>query len=116
MTKAYFKDGSPEQAVAYFQSHISQRRHQHKQREDLLVSLYDSVYTAKADLSLDEFKARYLQSIEVSNRMLKESYAVSQIQTIIENKDYDEIENLFNLYTTMKQERQILMLDGCSGD
>lgn len=78
--------------------------------------MYDSVYSAKADLSFDEFKARYLTSIEMSNRILKESYAVGQIQSIIANKDYDQIDKLFTLYTVMKQERHLLMLDGCTGE
>jgi len=83
MTKAFFKDGSSEQAVAYFRSHLSERRQQHAKREELLVGMYDTVYSAKADLTLDEFKAKYLSSIELSNRVLKESYAVEKLQSVI---------------------------------
>jgi hypothetical protein len=76
----------------------------------MLVTLFDSVYGEEEakTLTYEEFKARYVHSIQLSNRLIKESFAVTQLQRIIEDKDYDEINNLFSYYIVEREEDELL--------
>jgi hypothetical protein len=42
--------------------------------------------------------------IQLGNKSVKESFAVGQIQRIIEDKDYNEIDALFQYYIVSKEE------------
>ncbi len=44
MTKAYFKDGNVDHALEFFDSSIKDLRDLNQQREDFMISLFDSVY------------------------------------------------------------------------
>ena len=83
-----------------------------RKREDFMVSLFDAVYGEQTkknkEVTMDEFKEKYVEMMEVSNRCVKESFAVNQLRNIIENKDYDDIETLFQLYLAQKEETQLL--------
>jgi hypothetical protein len=65
----------------------------------VLIALFDSVYgevqAKESKLSYDEYKKKYLDTILLSQSLIRESFAVSQLQRVIKDKDYDEIETLF---------------------
>ena len=44
----------------------------------------------------------------MSQNLLRESFAVSQLQRVIKDKDYEEIETLFQLALVKKQENAIV--------
>lgn len=44
MTKAYFKDGSAEYALQFFERGIQKRKEQREKTENYLVSLFDSTF------------------------------------------------------------------------
>lgn len=73
----------------------------------MFVSIYDSVFKSPETTSLEDFKASYQRSSIVASRLVKESFAVSQLSAIIERKNYDEIEKMFNYYTLLKEERAL---------
>ena len=54
-----------------------------------------------------QFKDKYFESSNMAARLAKESNIVKKMEKILKNKDFDEIENIFNLYAVMKQERDI---------
>lgn len=45
MTKAYFKDGSIDHALRFFQKEVKNLKNVKSKKEDLLIALFDSVYT-----------------------------------------------------------------------
>ena len=99
MTKAYFKDGNADHAINFFERKLDALRKLKTKREQFLVTMYDTVYgTEDASnklLSYDEFKTKYYKMIELGNRSMKESYAVTQLQKVIWEKDYNEIDTIF---------------------
>ena len=54
-----------------------------------------------------QFKDKYFESSNMAARLAKESNIVKKMEKILKNKDFDEIERIFNLYAVMKQERDI---------
>lgn len=77
-----------------------------------MVTLFDTVYgevsTAEASLPYEDFKSKYLDSIALSDNLIKESFAVDQLRRVIKDMDYDEIDTLFQLSLVQKQENSIL--------
>lgn len=59
-------------------------------------------------MSYEDFKNRYLDMIVISNNCIEESFAVSQLERVLKDKDYDEIDTLFQLYLVQKQENDLL--------
>jgi hypothetical protein len=62
--------------------------------------MFDTIYGEQynKDLSFEEFKDKYYDVIELGNKSVKESFAILQLQSIIENKDYNQIDTVFQLY------------------
>jgi hypothetical protein len=60
--------------------------------------MFDTIYGEQynKDLSFEEFKDKYYDVIELGNKSVKESFAI--LQSIIENKDYNQIDTVFQLY------------------
>jgi hypothetical protein len=112
MTKAHLKDGSVDHALKFFESQVAKLRDIKVKREDVLVALFDSAYAevnqADANISFDEFKNRYLDILTLSNDLLRESYAVNTMQRVLKDKQYDEIDTLFQLSLVVKQQNLIL--------
>ena len=81
MTKAYFRDGSSEYALKFFQEKIQSLRTIKEQREKVLISIFDSVYGDEKPqkIEFEEFKAKYLDSIILGNRLMKETFVVSKL-------------------------------------
>lgn len=50
-----------------------------------MVSLFDSIYGEEnaKELSYEQFKDKYLDAIKLSNKCVKESYAVGLLQRVI---------------------------------
>ena len=59
-------------------------------------------------MSYEDFKNRYLDMIVISNNCIEESFAVSQLERVLKDKDYDEIDTVFQLYLVQKQENDLL--------
>jgi hypothetical protein len=74
----------------------------------LFDTAYGEVKTEDSKLSFDEFKARYLDTINLSSNLLRESYAVNRLNRVISQKDFEQIEALFQLALVQKQENAIL--------
>lgn len=68
MTKAYLQDGSISHGVKFFHDSVKKLGSIRKSREDYLVSLFDDVFGEEAakDLTYDQFKDKYLQTILMS--------------------------------------------------
>lgn len=112
MTKAHFKDGSVDHALKFFEGELAKLREVKQKREDFLITLFDTVYgevqAADSQLSYDEYKQKYLEMILLSNSAYKESYAVEQLQRVLADKDYEEVDTIFQLYLVQKQENAII--------
>ena len=102
MTKAHFKDGSVDHALRFFESEVAKLGDVTHKREDFLIAMFDSVFgeiqIENNNMSYEEYKTRYLEMLKLSSNCIRESFAVAQMQRIIKDKDYDEIETLFQLY------------------
>ncbi len=87
MTKAMFLDGSAQNAVKYFVDGVESMRELKEKREDVLVKLFDASYIEQngnpENLTYDQFKLRYLNLIQYSEKILKESFAVSTLTRAI---------------------------------
>jgi len=114
MTKAHLKDGSVDHALKFFESEVAKLRDIKSKREDVLVALFDSAYAevnaADANISFGEFKNRYLDVLSLSNDLVRESYAVKTLSRVVHDKDYNEIDTLFQYSLVTKQENEILAL------
>ena len=112
MTKAHLKDGAVDHALKFFESELGKLREVKQKREDFLVTLFDTVYgevhAADAELTYEDFKQKYLEMILLSNSAYKESFAVEQLKRVLAEKDYEEIDTLFQLYIVQKHENAII--------
>ena len=112
ITKSHLKDGAIDHAIKFFTEEVAKVASIKKKREDVLIALFDSVYgevqAKESKLSYDEYKKKYLDTILLSQSLIRESFAVSQLQRVIKDKDYDEIETLFQLALVQKQENAII--------
>ena len=73
-----------------------------------MVALYDSVMPGDRQLSFEEFKEKHQTSALFSRRIVSQAYATSTLEKIVKNNDYDGIDNAFNLYMVMRQERELI--------
>lgn len=79
MTKAYFKDGTIEHGLKFFENSIQELRDVKQKREDFLVALYESTYGEEnaKEVTYEDFKEKYLHMMEISNRCIRESFAIA---------------------------------------
>ena len=114
LTKAHLKDGAIDHAIKFFTEEVAKVADVKRKREDVLIAMFDSVFgevqAKESNISYDEYKKRYLDTILLSQNLMRESYAVSQLQRVIKDKDYNEIETLFQLALVQKQENAIFSL------
>lgn len=104
-TKAVMLDKGPDAAVAFFQDEFAKLEEKAKQQKTLLVSLYDTLIGSPENMSFQEFKDRYMHSQMLASRLAKESFVVNQMEKLLKDKDYDQVEAAFNLYAVMREER-----------
>lgn len=87
MTKAHFKDGSVDHAILFFESELGKLKSLRTKREDFMISLFDSVYgevhAAESQLTYEEYRAKYLSAVTISDSLIKESFAVDQLRRVI---------------------------------
>jgi hypothetical protein len=83
LTKAHLKDGAVEHSFKFFEAEVGKLRELKTKREDVLVSMFDSVYGEAGTLSYDGFRDNYIQTMHVSENLLRESQAVSLLNNII---------------------------------
>lgn len=85
MTKAHFKDGSVDYALKFFQDGIAAQVKQKEDQEDYLVNLFNSTFgiddsqNLAGDMDLESFREKYLQLINVREKLKKETKAVHQL-------------------------------------
>lgn len=98
MTKAHFKDGAVEHAMKFFEGEVAKLRDIKQKREDTLIALFDSAYEGDAEMTFEQYKDRYLDVIQISENLVRESFAVGILRRVIADKQYEEVDNLFQLY------------------
>lgn len=109
MTKAHLKDGAIEHSFKYFENQIGKLRELKTKREDFLVTLFDSVYgESDSKMSFNDYRDRYIDTFQVSENLIKESFAVNLLNRVIKDKNYNEIDSLFQLYIVQKHENTLL--------
>lgn len=109
MTKAHLKDGAVEHSLKYFESELVKMRELKGKREDFLVTIFDSVYgESTSELTYEQYKARYIDSMQMSESLMRESFAVNLLSRVIRDKNYEEVDTLFQLYLVQKHENAIL--------
>lgn len=59
------------------------------------------------ELSFETFKEKYLHSSKLAARFAKESFVVNQLEKVMKDKNFEEVENLVNLYAVMREERML---------
>ena len=107
-TKAIFLDKGPAEANAYFNQHYQTITQKGQTRDELMVKLFDEVFTPQTTLSFEDFKESNLRSSVVAAKVARESFAVAQLNRIITGKSFDQIEQLFQLYAVLKSETELL--------
>ena len=108
MTKAIFLDQGSDKAIEYFKDKMKQRETNSSARKDLFISLYDQLdLSTSTDLSLEQFREKYLASQSLAARRAKETYLADKMDRLLFEKDFDDIDRIFKLYTVMKQEREV---------
>ena len=107
-TKALFLDGSAKAAIDSFKEDLAKREAQAAKRKELMVALYDSAMPTDRTLTFEEFKAKHKKSALFTKRIVQQAFIVNNLQKIVRGNDYDGIDNAFNLYMVMSQERELL--------
>ena len=53
--------------------------------------MYDEHFNIKGDkpMTMEQFEKRYYSSAAMTDRILQEAYAVSQLKRIFDNRDYE---------------------------
>ena len=87
MTKAYFKDHSPEHALKFFEEGIQNYKQQKEAHEDYLVSLFDSTFgidqSENPAVDIETFKQKYLNLILIREKQKKEVKAIHILEQIL---------------------------------
>lgn len=92
-TKAVILDKGVKAGLDYFEKEYASLQKQNHARENMLVSMYDSVFDSdRKKTSLKSFKKTFMRSSLVASKVASESYAVHQMTQVIQGKDYDQIE------------------------
>ena len=71
--------------------------------------MYDEHFNIKGDkpMTMEQFEKRYYSSAAMTDRILQEAYAVSQLKRIFDNRDYEQIDLAMKLYSVLREERQM---------
>ena len=69
----------------------------------MLVNEFNKTFDNK--LSFDEFKDSFSRTWVRQKQMLNDAYMLRQLKSVIDGKDYTEIQNLLSYYTLLKEER-----------
>jgi len=109
-TKAVLLDKGAEAGFAYFKEEFEKQNEKAQRKQAFLVSLYNQIMPDEnsEELTYETFKERYLKSTQLASRFAREAFVVNQMEKVIANKDFDEVENAFALYTIMREERQLV--------
>jgi hypothetical protein len=91
-TKAVFLDKGPEAATSYFNQHYQSIQSKGQTRDELLLKLFDEVFTPQTNLSYEDFKESNLRSSVIAAKVAKESFAVAQLDRVITGKSFEQIE------------------------
>lgn len=71
--------------------------------------MYDKVFKGNnSETSFEDFKQAHLRSSVISAKLVKESFAVNQLERVVQGKNFDDIEAVFQLYSVMKEEIALL--------
>lgn len=71
------------------------------------MKAYNDVFENQK-MSLDEFKDSYARARIQQEQLLEDAFTVGQLDEILKDKDFDDIQNLLTYYTLLKEERQLL--------
>lgn len=112
MTKAYFKDGSVDHALKYFEDGIRQRAQAVSEQEEMLVKMFDSSFGLDSGdgskLDMQTFVARYYNLMATRQKLKKEAKLVKMLDSILARCEPEEVDHVFSLQAVLREERQIL--------
>jgi hypothetical protein len=58
--------------------------------------MYDKVFKSNnSEISFEDFKQAHLRSSVISAKLVKESFAVNQLERVVQGKNFDDIEAVF---------------------
>jgi hypothetical protein len=58
--------------------------------------MYDKVFKgSSSETSFEDFKQAHLRSSVISAKLVRESYAVNQLERVVRGKNFDDIEAVF---------------------
>lgn len=108
MVKAFMKDGNVDHALQFFEEQIKHRRNLKAKEEEQLLNLFNSTFANCKDVSIADFKEKYLTMMAVREQTRKELIAISGLEAMLVNCSPEEIENALMMQLISKEQRQIV--------
>lgn len=102
-TKAVMLDDGPQAAFAFFKAEFQKLEDKAQQKKAFLVSLYDTLMPNDGDLTFEEFVEKYRKGSNIASRLAREAFVINRMEEILQNKNYQEIEDVINLYAVMRE-------------
>ena len=72
-----------------------------------MIALYDNII-GDQKLSFEQFKQMHQKSALFSKSIAKQAFIVKNLQDVISRNNYQGIDDAFNLYMVMRQERDLI--------
>lgn len=114
-TKAIMLDKGPQAAFDFFKAEFKKREEKAQKKRAFLVSLYDTLMPNDSDLTFEQFVERYRKASNLASRLARESFVINKMEEILRGKNYQEVEDIINLYSVMREERllrkEVYLLD-----
>lgn len=68
-----------------------------------MIKLFNASFGSSKDISIDNFKKRYLTMMTVRDQTLKELVTIEKLESLLTNCDPDEIEKVFLMQIMQKE-------------
>jgi len=98
-------DNGPQAAFDFFKAEFKKLEEKAQKKKAFLVSLYDTLMPNDSALTFEQFVERYHKASNLASRLARESFVINKMEEILRDKKYQEVEDIINLYTVMREER-----------